>query len=249
MKTQVGNRAKSKLVRLKVSTIRTDAGTQSRARIDEATAADYAERLLAGDRFPPVVVFQNDGTFILSDGFHRVRAAKLAKLETIAAEVYRGGVTDALKYSLASNHAHGLRRTNEDKRHAIFVALKEFKDWSDGAIAKLCGVAQSTVSSLRRQLKHSLSCEVRLGRDGKKRRMPTKVGAEAAPGALEVVPPNGDDREARRALIAVAERLSQVEDMIAQAARRYPGQKAVLRAFIAKMRTDLAFLEKGLGGS
>jgi ParB-like chromosome segregation protein Spo0J len=232
-----------------VSAIRTDAGTQSRARIDEATAADYAEAMVAGDKFPPVVVFQNNGEFILADGFHRVRAAKMAKLEKIAAEVYKGGVTDALKYSLASNHAHGLRRTNEDKRHAISVALKEFTGWSDGAIAELCGVSQSTVSSLRRQLKHSLSCEVRLGRDGKKRRMPTKTGADAAPKALEVVSPNGNDREAHRAMTKVAERLSEVEDLIAQAARRYPDQKGVLRGFVAKMRSDLAFLEKELGGS
>ena len=51
--------------------------------------------MIAGDRFPPVVVFQNNGTFILADGFHRVRAAKLAKLEKTAATVHHGTRLDA----------------------------------------------------------------------------------------------------------------------------------------------------------
>jgi hypothetical protein len=44
--------------------------------------AEYAEAMLAGDRFPPVVVFQHDGGFILADGWQRVKAACRAKLGT-----------------------------------------------------------------------------------------------------------------------------------------------------------------------
>jgi uncharacterized ParB-like nuclease family protein len=47
--------------------------------IDDAVVSDYAERIEAGDTFPPVVVFQgDDGQLILADGFHRYHAYKKA---------------------------------------------------------------------------------------------------------------------------------------------------------------------------
>ncbi len=46
--------------RMRLEAIRTDAGTQSRARIDEMVVADYAEAMIRGDKFPPVVVFQKE---------------------------------------------------------------------------------------------------------------------------------------------------------------------------------------------
>jgi hypothetical protein len=119
---------------LKLKAIQTDAGTQTRARLDEMTVADYAEAMIRGEKFPPVTVFPNNGDLVLADGFHRLKAARKARFEKIDAEVRMGTRTDALKFSLQSNHAHGLRRTNDDKRHAVTIALKEFTDWSDGAI-------------------------------------------------------------------------------------------------------------------
>ena len=144
--------------RLRLDQIRTNAGTQTRVQIDDATVADYAERMIAGDRFPPAVVYFDGRDYILADGFHRVRAARQARFETIQAEVRQGTRTDALKYSLASNHSHGLRRSNADKQHAIEIALKEFAGWSDRAVAELVGVSQPTVSAHRRQLKKTISC-------------------------------------------------------------------------------------------
>jgi hypothetical protein len=44
-------------VRLLISQIRTDGGTQARARIDLVTVQEYAQSLQEGYRFPPVVVF------------------------------------------------------------------------------------------------------------------------------------------------------------------------------------------------
>lgn len=179
---------------VKLSAIHIDAGTQTRARIDEATATDYAEAMLAGDRFPPVVVFQNDGTLILADGFHRVRAAKIAKRETILAEVRPGARTDALKHSLAANHRHGLRRTNEDKQHAVIVALQEFAHLSDRLIAELCGVTHPVVGKLRRQLANFTSCALRTGKDGKARRLPIPAAPSLAAWTPPAAPPLGRKR-------------------------------------------------------
>lgn len=91
MKKTPGRNGKVKVVRLKLDAIRLDAGTQTRAHIDDCTVAEYCEAMLRGDRFPPVVVFQHDGHFILADGWHRVKAARRAKLSHVLAEVRPGG--------------------------------------------------------------------------------------------------------------------------------------------------------------
>ena len=192
MRTSEADKRPARVERLKLSQIVTDAGTQSRARMDEATAAEYAARMIAGDPFPPVTVFQDRRRFFLADGFHRVRGAKLAKLNTILAEVRQGTRTDALRFSLASNHSHGLRRTNEDKQYAVTLALRELAHLSDRLIAELCGVSHPVVGQLRRQLVKFTSSDQRTGKDGKLRRLPNLSEPEAQ--SLEVTSPNGHDR-------------------------------------------------------
>ena len=114
-----------------------------------------------------MIVFAEDGTYRLADGFHRVEAARLAGLEKITAEVKSGGKLEALRYALGANVRHGLRRTNADKRHAVEIALKEFAGLSDRALADLCGVGNALVSELRKQVCDSNTSSSRKGRDGK----------------------------------------------------------------------------------
>jgi hypothetical protein len=61
--------------------------------------------------------------------------------------------------------------------------------------------------------------------------------------------PNGAEREAHFLVAEVARKLADLQDTIKDLARRFPNQRAILREFIAKVRSDLAFLEKRLGGS
>src|SRR5258708_6548944 len=124
------------IAKLRLDSIRLNAGTQTRAHIDDATVAEYAEAMARGDCFPPVVVFQNDGDVVLADGFHRVKAARRAKLKHLLAEIRQGGRSDALRFALGANHKHGLRRTNGDKRRAIEIALAEFGELSDRLLAE-----------------------------------------------------------------------------------------------------------------
>ncbi|CAH1672360.1 hypothetical protein CHELA20_50910 [Hyphomicrobiales bacterium] len=51
-----------------------------------------------------------------------------------------------------ANSLHGLRRSNEDKRRAVMRLLEDsvWSGWSDGEVARRCGVSQPFVSSLRR---------------------------------------------------------------------------------------------------
>jgi hypothetical protein len=50
---------------------------------------------------------------------------------------------------VASNQSHGLKRTNDDKRLAVKLALQAAPDWSNGRIAEHVGVDDKTVAAVR----------------------------------------------------------------------------------------------------
>jgi hypothetical protein len=129
--------------------------TQARARLNLAIVEEYAEAMRAGATFPPVVLFtQGDEPYWVADGFHRIKAARPVGFTTIAAEVRPGSQREALLYACAANATHGLPRTNADKRKAVETLLydPEWRQWSDHAIAKHCGVAVSFVGQRRSAL-------------------------------------------------------------------------------------------------
>jgi len=133
-----------------VTSLRTDGGTQVRAQIDLFTVEDYADAMLNGATFPAVVAYYDGTDYWLADGFHRVEAAKRANVE-LAVDVRAGTVRDAKLHAAGSNADHGLRRTNEDKRRAVLMLLKddEWKRWSDREIARKAGVTHPFVTRLR----------------------------------------------------------------------------------------------------
>ena len=68
-----------------------------------------------------------------------------------------GTERDALLFSISCNGAHGLPRTNADKRKAVLLLLAdaEWGQWSDGQIARRCQVSQVFVSKLRKGASHN----------------------------------------------------------------------------------------------
>jgi hypothetical protein len=126
-------------------------GTQSRVELNQTTIAEYVELIRAAIELPPVVTFFDGSTFWLADGFHRFNAHLDAGAMEIASEIRTGTQRDAILYSVGANAAHGLRRTNEDKRRAVMTLLNdpEWSTWSDNAIARACGVSDKTVSNHR----------------------------------------------------------------------------------------------------
>lgn len=138
---------------IELKSIRIDGGTQPRASINEDVVADYAIKMEDGAIFPPVVVFFDGVDTWLADGFHRFHAANKAHRKHIEAEMKRGTKRDAILYSVGANTAHGLRRTNEDKRRAVMTLIKD-AEWSvtmtDAQIAERCGVGRQYVNELRR---------------------------------------------------------------------------------------------------
>lgn len=138
--------------KLNLNAIRIDGGTQSRVEIHTEVASEYADAIKGGAEFPPVVVFHDGADYWLADGFHRYHAHKQAGKASISAEVKTGTQRDAVLYSLGANCAHGLRRSNADKRKAVAAMLAdaEWSQWSDRKIAEACGVSHPFVSAMRK---------------------------------------------------------------------------------------------------
>lgn len=134
-----------------IDSIRVDGGTQSRALLQESVIEEYAAAIKDGATFPPVVIFYDGEDHWLADGFHRVRAYIAAGHERISADVRQGTRREAVLYSVGANEAHGLRRTNDDKRRAVLTLLNdaEWVKWSDREIARQCAVDHKTVTRLR----------------------------------------------------------------------------------------------------
>ena len=183
-------------MKTKLSGIVLNAGTQLRAELNQEVIADYAQCMASGDKFPPVKIVQDDKRLILVDGFHRYHAAIKNKAVTIDAQITKGTRQDAVKFALAANASHGLRRTNADKRNAVAMALKEWPKLSSREIAKLCAVSHNFANDSRNQLS-SDDRSPRIGADGKERSMPKskpagpepKVESEADIAASVVVAP------------------------------------------------------------
>lgn len=156
-----------------LTSIRLDGGTQIRAELNQFVVDDYAAAMQGGAEFPAVVVFYDGAAHWLADGFHRYHATKQAGLTHVSADVRPGTRRDAVLFAVGANSAHGLPRTNADKRRAVEVLLRD-SEWgakSDGWVAKIAGVSQPFASKLRRELTQNgfEFPKQRLSTDGKAR--------------------------------------------------------------------------------
>jgi hypothetical protein len=145
-------------VMVPLDAIPTDPAGQTRVKVHAAVVREYAsemrEQIAAGGlRFPPVVLFSDGKERWLADGFHRVLAARMAGLTEIAADVRAGSQREAFLYGISANSAHGLPRTNADKRKAVALLLAdaEWSQWSDREIARRCQVDHRMVNRMRQR--------------------------------------------------------------------------------------------------
>lgn len=137
-----------------VDQLEVDQDLQSRASgLDAKTVVEYREAIQRGSAFPPVKVIDDGEKKWLWDGFHTLEANKREGFKEIHAEVRQGSRRDAVLLSVAANIAHGLRRSNHDKRKAVQTLLddSEWGQWSSREIAERCGVSHTFVDNLRRE--------------------------------------------------------------------------------------------------
>jgi hypothetical protein len=155
--------------------IRTDLGTQMRVAMNEDVVKEYAEAMQAGCEFPALRAYfdEPNDVIILADGFHRLAAHnKIRPNDQILVELIIGTAEDAQWESIGANKAHGLRRTNEDKRNAVKMALLHPKGAgeSNRKIAEHVGVNESTDRRIRHELEstaQTTQSNSRTGRDGR----------------------------------------------------------------------------------
>lgn len=196
----------TKIESLSVDIIKTNAGTQMRAKVDDDVVDTYADLWRNKHEFPPLDVFYDGTTYVLGDGFHRLYGAKQAKRSSVPCRVHKGGIREAVLFACSANSEHGLHRSRADKRLAVTTMLDD-EEWckrSQAWIAEMCNVSRSFVMTVNADRKPSVldqggakhpapsggSDETRVtGRDGKSypRKLPSQ--SDAPPTPAEDKPP------------------------------------------------------------
>ena len=157
--------------------IRLDDRAQPRISLDTDRIAEYADDMLRGDTFPPLIVFEDEqGALWLADGFHRYYAAVGAGAKSVECDVRPGGLREAILLSCGATLPMACRRTNADKRASVSELLtdEEWRAWSDREIAKRCSVGANLVGRVREELR-----PLTVGNDSKPRTYRTKHGTIA----------------------------------------------------------------------
>lgn len=173
---------------LDMASIRIDGGTQSRTSINTDTVSEYAQALTDGATMPPVVVFFDGADYWLADGFHRFHAFRKAGRDSIKADVRQGTCREARLYAASANSAHGLRRTNEDKRRAVLMVLEDedcAEYWTDREIAKHCAVSHPFVAAIRSP---EVAARQQAHREGSAAKKSQKVESDSTHTAEVVIP-------------------------------------------------------------
>lgn len=148
-------------MRLPLSQIRTDGGTQARAQLHQGTVLEYARAMQEGHYFPAVAVFYDGSHYWLADGFHRLAASHQAGFRDIEVDLKLGTRRQAILYAVGSNATHGLRRTPADKLHGVKLLLQdeEWGRWSDRAIARQTATSHPFVARVRARFTGNISSE------------------------------------------------------------------------------------------
>ncbi len=218
---------------LLISEIRRDGGTQLRGGTIEETLEAYALAITAGDVLPPVTAFRDaDGELWLADGFHRVEAHLRAGKAVIAVKILTGSKRDALLHAVGCNAAHGLPRTNADKRRAVTTLLAdpEWSQWSDRQIADRCRVDGKTVGSARLAM---ATAEFRSEPIEAPRRYTTKHGTEATMNTEPINAGRGKGKPAPRQVeepSRIPYHVSAVSELrhVWRGCEKYPGARHVM---------------------
>lgn len=161
-------------MKIKLTNIRVDGGTQPREKINQEIVEEYADLVKSLVTLPPVEVIYDGHTYWLADGFHRFFAHQRAGRDEIEANTRDGSQRDAILWSLRANHDHGLRRTIEDKRRAVMVLLNdmEWENLSLREMADICKVSHPFVSKVKNSLHKPQSGELKIQKPEPKSKHP-----------------------------------------------------------------------------
>jgi hypothetical protein len=236
---------------LNIDLIITDRGTQSRVEVNEPTVADYAQAVLDGDKFPPIIVFHDGTDYFLADGFHRYLAHLRAKRVSIFCEVKRGTARDAKRFGFGANNKNGLRPTIADRRKSVTEMVEdlEWQDLSDREIARECGVSHTFVATVRKEVEGRTVVESKPKSEKTGKKTSTKATAEPKESntsgtKVELLPPvDGYDKEMVDAIIAENTKLN--DRLAIKAMVGTEDEKDLAKETIEELREELknAYIE------
>ena len=121
------------------------------------------------DDTPPIAVRAE--TLEVTDGSHRLAAARYLGRTTIRATLEELDETEAYEAHVRANDHHGLALTLAERRAAALTLLRWDPQRSDRDIARTCALSPTTVGVVRREARErgelTTAPDIRRGRDGK----------------------------------------------------------------------------------
>ncbi|MFD6160879.1 ParB/RepB/Spo0J family partition protein [Nocardia sp. NPDC060256] len=155
---------------------------------------DHVRMLAQSERpLPPILV--NRRTMRVVDGMHRLRAVQARGADTVEVTFYEGSEQDAFVLSVRLNTTHGLPLSTADRAAAAARIVTSHPDWSNRSIAAVVGISDKTVAAVRRRSTAEIpQTNIRIGRDGRRRRLDSSDGRILA-SALMIERPDAPLRE------------------------------------------------------
>lgn len=138
---------------MKLSQITLDPNLMMRVALNQDIVDEYAQAMLDGDKFPPIIIFNDGDKNYLVDGFKRYYAHKKNGLEIIDADVQMGTYDDAFDYAfINANRKNGDHYTPEDKRFQLRIAMDKprYANKSDRELSRILKVSNTFVSKFRK---------------------------------------------------------------------------------------------------
>lgn len=211
---------------------------------------DHMDQLaLAVEQWPPITVASDGARYFLVDGFHRVETAKRLGLTHITATtIPMPGDGDLASLGFDLNAKHGRPLSLQDRRNQAVRLLRKDPRQSDRSLSQRCGIAASTVATIRRELEEGAQIEHpvdRLGSDGKAYSVPERQPGELPGKSLGEVLGDGvslfssQERREMREVVRYLQRLK-TPLLDAQDLPAWESPEAAARACIATLGRERA---------
>ena len=173
-----------------MSEIIVDISFNARDELNKELINEYKDNF---EFLPPITVYDTPRGKILTDGFHRLSAAKQLNLDTIEADLRQGSIQEAFTFSRTANLKRGLPLTKKEKERAVKDYIKANVKRSDRAIAQEVGYGKDTIGRYRKQLEADGEIEMVENREGLDGRVINKVTVANATVETEVETEPEDD--------------------------------------------------------
>lgn len=165
---------------------------------------DHAIALAAATTALPRITVHRP-TMRIIDGMHRVVACKIRGKESIEVAFFEGSEDECFLEAVRANVSHGKPLTLLERRDAAGKILGRHSDWSDRAIAEVCGLSPGTIASVRAcATADSAQSRVRRGIDGRSRPLDASTARRDAAARLQQQPDASMRQIARQTGASVA---------------------------------------------